>query len=85
MDSGLRRNDECYRSNICISIGAPSRLGEPSNFSSAWVTQRSGPSCVTITSSTLPSPAAPRWIRLSIETPASRIAAVISASIDSDE
>ena len=45
------------------------------------VTQRSGPSWVTIATSTSPSAFdAPAWMKLSMETPASRIAAVISAS-----
>ncbi len=65
---------------ICIHIGSPARLGEPRSRSSAWATLRSGPSWVTIATSTLPSGLAPRCIRLSIETPASRIAAAISAS-----
>lgn len=74
----------CHR-RMCIHSGWPTRLCDPRSRSSACATLRSGPSCVTIaTSADLPAPPsswlAPRCIRLSMETPASRIAAAISAS-----
>ena len=40
---------------ICIHSGSPARLCDPRSFSSACATARSGPSCVTIATSTLPS------------------------------
>ena len=42
---------------MCISIGSPARLCDPRSRSSACATQRSGPSWVTIATSTLPSSA----------------------------
>ena len=61
--------------------GGSLRLAEPSSRRIASLTALSGPSWVTIATITSPASAArPFWIRLSIETPASRSAAVISAN-----
>src|SRR3546814_2835206 len=68
------------QSRMCITIGSSRRLSDPRRRVSVSVTQASAPACVTMTTRTPPLLLSPRWIMLSMDTPASRVAAAISAS-----